>query len=311
MKTKLLFSLFIIILLANVNAQNYAPFPTGNAVWREEHLDNSSLTNIIQEKYQYIQTNDTLIGSLNYHKIMYSGIRILYSNMGVPVDTFYYFPTYMGGIREQNQKIYYFRAGQAAEKLLYDFNLQEGDTASGLHYGYAYGYTTRIDSIRPFVTADGVTRKKYFLNIEGAADETSFWIEGVGSGMGLLPRYELSSANIVQLLCFQANSNPIWYQSGASDCNLVATANEKPIIKMGKVSIIPNPLVQDARLELAENLQEFELEVIDIMGNVVKKERIENQFEFRLRRSDFAVGMYILKLQTKENQVFVGKMLVQ
>ena len=287
------------------------PFPTANAVWREEHLDNGSQLNIIQDKYQYVQTNDTLISGLTYHKIFYSGMRILYNNLGTPVDTIFNYAQYKGAIREHNQKVYFFVAGQPAEKLLYDFTLQVGDTVSGLQYGYAYGYTTKVDSIRPFVTNDGVTRKKYFLSIEGSFDETTFWIEGMGSGMGLLPRYELSSADVVKLLCFKANNSPIWYDTDASQCNLVVVANEKPLIEIGKVNIVPNPLVQDARLSLGENVAEFQLEIMDMMGNVVKKEWVNNQADFQLKRNDFAVGMYVIKLQTADNRVFVGKMLVQ
>lgn len=311
MKKYLLFCLFSIVGFVAVMAQNYAPFPTSNAIWREEHLDNTAVLNIIQDKYQYIQTTDTVIGSLTYHKLYYSGIQILYNNLGVVVDTILTAPQYKGALRENSKKIYFFPAGQPAEKVLYDFNLQEGDTIPGLQYGYAYGYTPRVDSIRTIVTADGVTRKKYFLSVEGSYDETTFWIEGVGCGMGLLPRYELSSGNVTQLLCFQANNTPIWYETAASQCGLVQVANEKPLIKIGKVAIVPNPLVQDSRLEMAENIHDFQLEVIDIMGNVVKSEWVENQFDFQLKRNDFAVGMYIVKLQTKNNQVFVGKMLVQ
>jgi len=303
--------LFLLMAIVSIKAQNYMPFPAGNAVWREEHLDNTSVLNIIQDKYQYIQSTDTVIGSLTYHKIFYSGIRIIYNNQGVVVDTIIHYPQYKGALREHNQKIYYFAAGQPAEKLLYDFTLQEGDTVAGLQYGYAYGYTTKVDSIRPFVTNDGITRKKYFLSIEGSFDATTFWIEGMGSGMSLLPRYELSSADVVTSLCFQANGTPIWYETAANQCNLVALSQEKPLFKTGKVRIIPNPLLRDAHLEMAENISDFRLEIIDMMGNVVKVAQVENSTNFELKRDDFAVGMYILKVQTTDNQVFIGKMLVQ
>ena len=86
-----------------------------------------------------------------------------------------------GLLREESNRIYYIYPGEA-EGLLYDFNLEIGDSAMIIcmfKYDDAFKiFVTNIDTAEYY----GIERKRWFL--EDAFGNEDFWIEGIGSSRG-------------------------------------------------------------------------------------------------------------------------------
>ena len=109
----------IIILLVFVSgcgflqAQTYVPFPDSNATWSEIDFYQGYCYPPSYCKYTLFINGDTIINSQAYHKI--------YSNDSSS-------NSYRGGLRENNKRIYYFDKDCTHDILLYDFNLNIGDS---------------------------------------------------------------------------------------------------------------------------------------------------------------------------------------
>src|SRR2546423_12671923 len=102
----------------------YHPFPDSNAIWNEGSVSNAGCGPFtpLLEWYSYLLTGDTLIKGVQYHKLMTPFIA---SNCASNMPT-----GYRGGIRQeiQNKKVFFVQPNDSVDYLLYDFNLQVGDT---------------------------------------------------------------------------------------------------------------------------------------------------------------------------------------
>jgi len=122
----------IIILSAlyiNINAQSYIPFPNTDAVWTISQLTQSGL-NVMK----YGMYGDTVINNVSYKKI--------YQNYDYNFNVSN--SQYKGAIREDNKKIYVYYYND--ERILYDFNLNVGDTAK-VTASNGFKYSAKVSAI--------------------------------------------------------------------------------------------------------------------------------------------------------------------
>jgi len=156
MKRFLLSLIFVIILitfqLMQLRAQTniYHPFPDSNAVWRVNEEKELTFPPYYQiYKFQYMMFGDTLIGAYYYKKIKREG------DCCVPLGL-YITNGYVAALRENtiNKKVYVIMKDSINETLLFDFDLNIGDTLFGLYasegasaYGNNYLIVSSMDSI--------------------------------------------------------------------------------------------------------------------------------------------------------------------
>jgi hypothetical protein len=153
---------------------------------------------------QYNANEDTLINGLSYK-------RLLLTNFGNPNYC------QQGYIREDTtaRKVYFMDLSQTAERLMYDFTLQTGDSiyvdgGSQFHY-FPAGYYV-LDSITPFQTISGITNKFTFQPSGGSSPFINplIWLEGIGFPGELI--YDIPAANGGGSGLFSACSNGFnWY----------------------------------------------------------------------------------------------------
>ncbi|MEA4974688.1 MAG: T9SS type A sorting domain-containing protein [Paludibacter sp.] len=208
---KMMLYLFVAI-SASLGAQKYVPFPTENAEWNVLYISIWNIPPIDTTLLKYSLQGDTIINSTIYKKV----------SQNIGTDSI---PIYkgIGGLREQNKKIYY--CGESYnkfrfdynEQLLYDFTKQVGDTVWMNPVEYYTIHT--IDSIK----IGNEYRKRYNNGIiEGIGDV----IGGLFSAITPIPTC-IDCYQSWEFVCFSQNGECVYKNSAFVDCNSTQKWNEK------------------------------------------------------------------------------------
>jgi hypothetical protein len=179
------------MLLLKGEDYEYIPVIEDGTYWSYAFVRQTIPVNYTDYRIYHLQ-GDTVIEGLNYKKLL----------TGCPSGD------YLAGLREADQKIFIKEDGRD-ERLLYDFNLQEGDWADELHR------VTKVDT----VPAGGTMRRRLIFD-----DGYETWFEGIGSIhdffplQGSLLGYELQGIN------YQKKGGEIVYKTNecyfnANDCS--------------------------------------------------------------------------------------------
>src|SRR5688572_23693969 len=145
--------IFVQILIALVsfyssNGQTniYHAFPDSNANWQGHYSANYQITTSYLEYYSYTFGSDTIIGNFNYHKLY---IPFIYKSGDTINYTALHTSGYQGCIRQDipNKKVYYILPNDTNIKLLYDFNLQVGDSVKNYVRYYSMCCDLKVASI--------------------------------------------------------------------------------------------------------------------------------------------------------------------
>jgi hypothetical protein len=296
------FALLYLILLCCVqiaNAQDYKPFPTSNAMWRE----NSGGYEADCEHYQYLIAGDTLINERTYHKLEKSGIKYYPGYWGgCDFDHPYKINNYYVGFFRNDissKRVYFIEAGTEIEKVIYDFSLSVGDTVPEL---YPDGYYT-IDAIDS-IDIGGIYHKRFLID-NNCWDMYDLWIiEGIGSTYGLLSPFRCPFEWESKLGCFSINEETLykdpWWEG---DCAPIYLGIEKFSQNETMISLYPNPTTGEMRIESAGWRVE-DVEIFDMYGRK-QNVRIQNlsSVESKLDISQLSAGIYFAKIFTEAGEV--------
>src|SRR5688572_26179253 len=134
MKRILLLLLIFYSTSSSAQTSVYHEFPDSNAVWNFHCVQWMCMPvgpgpANVQFDYSITMIGDTTINGLIYHKLFTPFIQIINNtNCQMWMGT-----GYKGALREDTalRKVYYVPQSDTAEQLLYDFNLQVGDTVQG------------------------------------------------------------------------------------------------------------------------------------------------------------------------------------
>ena len=210
-----------------------------------------------------------------------------------------------GFIREENNKYYFLLKDLTEEYLLYDFNLQEGETVSVI--------STVVDE-REFLESlfedrkqdfkDGkcvhtVTKVEQIADLQGnlrkhiTLDDNVVWIEGIGSTRGLLHSYDsymfgsyLSSFTENEAVVYQRNFCP--RKTSLMETNLESY-------------ISPNP-VKDI-LTLTLSTDNNEIRIFDLQGKLLLQQNVG--FSTEVNVSMLPKGTYVLMVNNLERRTFI------
>lgn len=301
-KLKLIFICLLLIVVSNSYCQTYHQFPDSNAVWCADRglLNYQPLDTDEYHTYTYQQylLGDTLINGVAYHKIIENGI---FSWVAIPpyyMGSLPYYNQYDGCYRESNKQIFYVPPSTTTEYLLYDFNLNIGDTLPPTYVNGAGSIVvTSIDSIY-----DGNSYRKRF-NLSTA--DTTLWqwagnylyasiIEGIGSTHGLLwylePYFEIGGA----LFSFKQNGIVI-YPDTISSCEITGIQNILP--RNNSIELFPNPAATTLTLIVHDmKTVSASIEIYNSIGDIIYSKNIFIGQE-TIDISDLPSGIYLLKFQ--------------
>lgn len=225
MKQFLLFCFYLTTLLAIGQTSVYHPFPDNNAVWNFHFQANCFSMGDGNDYYSINFSGDTLINSQTYHKLTTPFVETYSTGSCSGTLT-----GYKGAIRQDitAKKVFIVPPTETTEELLYDFNMQVGDTVKG-YIATIYPPADTVISIDS-VLVGSTYRKRWNIN----NCYNIYIIEGVGSTYGLLeisPDCMFDHADY-SLTCFQQNGRPL-YPDTITNC--------EPILSMPIINHFDNP----------------------------------------------------------------------
>jgi len=294
----------------------YHTFPAHDAVWGEDYYDFVPLTSYEHcGCYQTFITGDTIVGTKTYHKLWVSGTSYYpYCNISYPYcdgSNPYTFNNYDGAYREDslNKKIYYLPPDSTSDTLLYNFNLNLGDTLPPTYCNasYPYNYISKVDSIligTKFHKCFGVTDR--FFKTDSIY---AYLIEGIGSTWGLISylhgQGEYPSGS--HLNCFSLNGITL-YPDTNTVCQLSGINKNEYFENTVKIS--PNPFSQSARIALSQSYNDISIEVFNLQGQLVAQNLYKNSSGIVFERNGLSEGMYFIKLTLDGKKVETRKVVI-
>jgi hypothetical protein len=308
---QLFFILFSVVFIhSHGQNPNWIPMPDSNATWCAQRgflVTGNPDAFHTYNSIQYI-SGDTLINGLVYHKIYESGILEV---MTIPPTSWtftYYNDEYVGCIRENsNRQAFQIPNYLNFEFLLYDFNLQIGDTVPTNSLIILSG----IDSI-----FDGTNYRQRF---KLSSADSSFWpdpfyyehvswIEGIGSTGGnffsLGPYFEHGGR------LYEFTQNGIaYYQDSITPCNL--SLGQSDIGQQKLINVYPNPIVDKLNIVYdAQTTEDIIVLIFDLSGKKLFHKTLQaghNEIDLKYLDS----GIYIYRMYVDKMFIRAGKMLKQ
>ena len=289
MKTKLLFLSFLLTLTIGYGQINsYHPIPVSDVVWNLNFY-NYCFANVTNENYSLSFSGDTLINGQIYQKMISSQIQVISGFCGLNTTL-----GYKGAIRNDiaNKKVFFVSPSGNIEQLLYDFNLEVGDTVVGYFEETISGFPEIVQSIDSVLVGNAY-HKRWSINPLYEV----YFIEGIGSSYGLielLPGGNISDLPQRSITCFSLYGTSI-YPSSPTYCNIissVSTHDEMP----GSINVFPNPFSIHTTLQTDSYFNDATLRVYNSFGKIVKQiENISGQ-SITLFRDNLQSGIYYISL---------------
>lgn len=268
-------------------SQTYVPFPRDSAQWNIHacYADGGGGMNCFN--YQFFIEGDTLIEGKLYSKLFHTQFN------------------YMGGLREENKKIYiyperthigmweYEFPSDTSENLLYNFD--------SLTVGSSFVINSRTLNVLSIdsVEFDGIYHKRY--RITGSPMWYEYWIEGIGSDNELLGNYrEEDFERSHTTLCFKPQPDVTYYLWPQYDeCVIYVGTSEVP---RQVFKIFPNP-VSDY-LRIISDMTNSKVIITNLIGQELYTS--ESNGDLVVNVSDFITGIYIIKIATVD-KIMVSK----
>lgn len=265
-------------------SQQYVRFPSDSARWKITYSSGALGCPGLVAEYQYEFSGDTIVAALTYHKI---------SRLGYTNQIFCYPPAwgYVGAIREDSARhVYYLQRDSTTPVLLYDFNLNVGDTI--------FGYLTcgcsdiTVDSIDSVFVQSGFRRRYILGGCPNLVVNTSI-IEGIGCTNGLLECISTFESG-GNLDCFESRSQTI-YPDTTTYCPMLI----EDIIAESADQWAVFPIPATDRIELiAPAISEVStLVIINIAGEVVRVENVTaTEGSITVNRNGLESGIYFIEI---------------
>lgn len=287
--------LFFIFICNTLNfcysqTNNYQPFPD-SAIWRVDVITNSPQNGGCQAIYyfQYYISGDTLINSNLYKKIYKSYVFLASTGAASPCNPLPLteLTGYWGALRDDsiNNKTFFVFSNSYSDSLLYDYNLQIGDSIKSCITTNNV-IITSIDSVMI-----GLHLRKRWNFISG------YLIQGIGSNAGLTEIINTSQTTFSRLICVKNNSNPIFssVNNSAFACNLiyqgVIEANS-----LNKLKINPKPFSTFTKIEMNKTVKNAKLIIYNSLGKNVKEIKNISGESIILYRDNLKCGIYFITL---------------
>lgn len=177
------------------------------------------------------------------------------------------------------------------EVILYDFAAEKGDTVSDGLMQYT------IDSVSTFRLKNNEIRNIFYYS--GGLTYNSFYIEGIGSNVGLIELSEFIGPPKIWLDCFSHNYLPIF----GSGC--FAVSGDKIFSKSENVSIYPNPTQEQIWVESKSEINYYT--ITNLNGQIIEKSIFENN---KISLTNFEVGYYVVTFYQTDNSILDRKKII-
>ena len=230
---------------------------------------------------------------------------------------------FIEGIREENKKIFAY-IPYLGEHILYDFNLEIGDTIfysigtelsfrDGWKYHNHEHYAVVIEKGQTTLK-NGYVRNTLYIKKEGGVYNYysySLWIEGIGeiSRTGLLDPLDIGirflNGDSYDLGCiyncfYYSIGCVIYYSSGDCPCSPVNIFEKEK----NKKTFFPNP--NNGKLSVVSIGCKMEnIEIFDVLGRkqIIKEKKLKTDGIIEVDISHFETGIYFLKINNQTQKI--------
>jgi hypothetical protein len=313
MKITLLY-LFLLAGAGSISAQDNLYF-NNSPVWNETTISYDGCVH--KREFNYVIGGDSVVNNTTYKKLytmhgLYTRSNAIPAPGGCTAE-----PSAFGGlealIRSADSNIYILPLTfpQPPEALLYDFNLEVGDTLPPTWNYNQYGIsdTMIVTGITYLSTPNGNMRRFAldWINYQGEAPEL---IEGVGF-FGLLggllePMAEPFEFNAT-INCFGFGSDGL-LPGVATGC--MRTNSLEDAEALIHVEAMPNPASVEVRFTGAPLSGQTTVRLTDIQGRTVAEKSFTSG-ECTLEIAAFMPGIYVYHILADKGATATGKILVQ
>jgi hypothetical protein len=285
MKTQNFLSALLVLFVSfTIQAQTIDP----ESEWRVDY-QYAAPDLVFNNIYRDFIDGDTIINSIEYHKIYFSG----YSYYGFfPLGDLYYFDHLLHGfLREEDNKWYTFYENNDA--LLFDFTMNVNDTVFSC-YTSTMGEAIIVDSVDS-ILVDGTYRRRLHLYADfGTVDD--YIIEGIGATSGLFENIYMFEWHS-NLICFAKDGVSVWGES-TEECDLAVNINENQGVKNPCV-ISPNPCKDFIMLSISPGFGKVEITLINLLGEIVYQDYFISPSLNKINVNDFPAGFYLAIIESK------------
>ncbi|MBN2635081.1 MAG: T9SS type A sorting domain-containing protein [Prolixibacteraceae bacterium] len=310
MKYKYLYSIQIVSILLfckmGLNAQEYHPFPTQNTVWTEYYYPGGGDFNSFHN--YALKDKDTIILGKHYQKLYHS------------YDTIFTEDKVCGALREEDKRIYYYSIDSLinlstpipidTEIILYDFNLQVGDTITADQYRLRAEalVVTKIDSI----LIGTEFKKRYYFGWDGDIITFEEWIEGIGCRRGLLSDIGYWPTNDWNswLICFIKDGEVLYHENGFVDCYHTNPNVVQLLKNEAKIKVYPNPGYSTMQIEF-DKPEYKKLIISDLSGNKLTEYDLKDKQSLVIDRGGLTSGFYFISVYDKKGNIQTLKVLLK
>jgi hypothetical protein len=313
------FTISLLPSLCEAQFNTYHPFPDSNALWNETAGDGSCGTGVDTREYAYLLDGDTTVNALTYHKV-YQIWGYWSNSCSTYFQTWLYSRSFYGGYRTDTMKHVYACCTQylgAHDSLLYDFNLNVGDTLTQYTAHTFLSPPPYIVHSIDSVLVGSSYRKRFNIEING---DTMPWqapsiVEGIGSTQGLFDFLEIPFEIATSLDCFTQNDTT-WkppYGNQNAYCGMYYAGINNLKAPASAISVFPNPGSGKFTIQSSVVSDQWSVEIYNVLGEQIYTSKFTaNNSEFSIDLSSNPSGVYFYRVMAENrNLIGEGKVIVQ
>lgn len=307
MKKQFYFLLFLIIILKTSYSQNYYPLIESSKYWDVFSYASPPECNYFTwcNGSRYFFEGDSVLNNITYKKLMAKSFSQLTGSIYPPYPLSSEASVY-GLMREDiiNKKVYFqdiTTFPQVAEIVLYDFNLQVGDSIV-----YEGSINAKLDSIRNYTLLNGEIRKIFYFHFTGSCTQC-YYIEGIGGAQGLLYPLGICFEFSSELTCVKTEIDPLYsigaFMGAYNSCDLATSSNKN--LRNDLVDIIVDEKSNQIKIFNLNISADNTIKLIDLTGKTVFHKifkPVYNNYEINLGK-EFCTGIYFIEIYNKYDQI--------
>lgn len=331
-KIILLLILLVVFSNNNLNAQNNF-FIKDGARWVYKVLyGNTNLGLQIDENYQHKIYNDTTVDNTTYKLL---GTAIKTTTRTINTTENYTCETYsLLRYDSINKLMYHKEFSDTIETILYDFNMQIGDTIKLKRLSSSFDSnpknTISVDSIFKISVGNDSVKVFTLADTLESGQLESFIIEGFGSYTGLL----WHNQKYISVGDVYFNSELIYYENDNTEFKFepIYTANNKielvsvvtvateifidcildvSSIQHNEIKVYPNPTESILNISTSETEHNLTFQMFDILGNIKIESKISNNSNNAFDITRFSSGIYYYTISNEYNIYKNGRILIR
>jgi hypothetical protein len=311
MRQTLLLAVLLLLTLWEAKAQKIRITDNSN-VWQVYNVGGGTVYDAYANIILFSYGGDTVLGGNSYKIMVDSSWGWYYTGYGFPIRFSGTGGSFIANwfIREDTltNQVFIWLDGATSEILLYDYNLQVGDT---FHNDKATYIISSLDS----VLINTIPHKRWHYNMVTGSSTTSQYdvVEGIGSST--TPQNPNTFENGWNLLCFTSasitqSSLPIISVSGCSMDSLL-TVEDIENLTDKSITISPNPVTLQSKVSFPYKIARGQFIIADMCGRVVMTKSLEQQEELQLLTT-YAPGLYTVQVKDfRSHRTFFSKMIVR